>query len=303
MTAEFNKKREVNSDGIPRILICDPVHEEALAILENKGWVIDRRFGISREELRQIARQYDGVMVRSRTEIDKEVIEGAEGLVIVRVGTGLDNIDLEAAAIHKVTVLNTPDATTQSVAEHTLGLTLAVAYNISKRQLSGKTLGIVGLGRIGSRFAQMAKAIDTKLIACDISDVSERAEKLGIEIVNFRELLRISDVVSLHAPLNASTRDMIGAREFEMMKDGAALTNTSRGGLVVERALLDALNSGKLSGAGLDVYRHDPATEQEMRLHDKIILTPHIGASTVEAQRRAGLEAAERLIQVLENNE
>ena len=306
----------------PRVLVTDPVDRSGLEALERAGVEVDYRPEITHEELLSVVGQYDALVVRGRTKVTRAVIEAGRGRLkaICRAGVGLDNIDLEAAREAGVEVFNTPEAPTEAVAELTVGLMLALARRIpyadralkdgrwAKKELMGfelrgKTLGIIGFGRIGQRVAEICRALGMKIIAY------RRTRPPGIEEVLARtgarmarsveEVLKEADIITLHVPLTPQTRHMIGEREINMMKDGAILINTSRGGVVDEEALYRALVSGKLAGAALDVFEEEPPKGISLKLAQlpNVVATPHIGAQTAEAQRTASELAAKKLIE------
>ncbi|NOZ88888.1 MAG: 3-phosphoglycerate dehydrogenase [Crenarchaeota archaeon] len=302
-----------------RVLVTDHVADLLLERLRGAGLEVDYRPGISRGELLRIVHGYDALVVRSRTRVDREVIERAERLkVIARAGVGLDNIDVEAARERGIRVVNAPAAATQSVAELTIGLLIAAARRLAESlelarggvwkkvmgfELYGKTLAVIGFGRIGRRVAEIARAIGMKIVAYDVVDLSSHAEKIGAEFTrDLHEALRRADAVTLHVPLTPETWHLIGRREFEAMKRGVILVNTSRGPVVDSEALLWALEEGIVAAAALDVLEHEPpATEAEKRLvsHPRVFVTTHIGASTREAQQRVAEETARKLIEAL----
>jgi D-3-phosphoglycerate dehydrogenase len=255
-------------------------------------------------------------VVRSRTKVTKQLMEKGVRLKIVgRVGAGVDNIDSEAAKKSGIVVLNTPEAPSDSVAELTIGLMLTIARRISfadysmkdgkwaKKELeglllNGKTLGLIGLGNIGAKVAKIAKALGMKIVIFKRTPPSrELLELLEAEFVPLGELLRRSDVVSIHIPLTDQTTGLIGEKELSLMKKGAILVNTSRGGIVNEDELLKALKSGRLGGAGLDVYCVEPPKNLELVQLLNVVCTPHIGAQTEEAQKAASVLLAEKIIQ------
>ncbi len=304
-----------------RILITDTVDEDLISELTARGFHVDYRPGISRDELLQIVGQYDVLIVRSRTKVTREVIDAGKNLkVIARAGVGLDNIDVNYARSKGIEVVNTPEGPTESVAELTIGFMIAAARYITLYdrlvkegqwpkgkyvgfELQGKTLGIIGLGRIGSRVAEIAKVIGMRVIAYDIADVRDRAQKLGVELASsLDELLPKCDIVSLHVPLTPQTYHMIGRREFSLMKDGVIFINTSRGEIVDTKALLEALNSGKVSVAALDVLENEPPKEEwelELVRHPRVIITPHIGSETYEARKRIAQLLADKLTKLI----
>lgn len=301
-----------------KILVCDPIDAEGVQKLRGQGFQVDIKPSIVKEELEKIIPGYDALVVRSRTKVSQEIIERGKRLkAIGRVGAGLDNIDLDAAEEKSVAVLNTPEALADSVAEMTIGLILAAARKISVadcsvkngkwlkteltgRLLKGKTLGLIGLGNIGKRVAEIAKEIGMKILVTKRTPPGAKLLRaLNAEFVPLEDLLRRSDIVSVHVPLTQETDRMIGGREVSLMKPGALLVNTSRGRIIDEDALLDALKSGNLGGAALDVYESEPPKNQKLVRLPNVLCTPHIGAQTHEAQKAASVMVAEKLIQFL----
>jgi len=301
-----------------RVLVCDPIHDEGIEKLQNAGFQVDVKPTISFEELREIVADYEVLIVRSRTKVKREIIEKGEKLqVIGRAGAGLDNIDLKAAEERGIKVLNTPEAPAYAVAELTLALMLSLARRIPfadktmkkgkwfKKQLVGwqlygKTLGVIGLGNIGEKVARLAKAFGMKVLITKRTPPStELLKELEAEFVPLEELLRKSDIVTVHVPLTPQTYHLIGEREMALMKDGAFIINTSRGKIVDEKALFQALKTKKLGGAALDVFETEPATNYALINLPNVICTPHIGAQTVEAQKMAATILAEKIIQTL----
>jgi D-3-phosphoglycerate dehydrogenase len=300
-----------------RVLVCDPIHEVGIEKLERAGFEVDVRPGISGEELRRAVSNYDVLIVRSRTKVTEEIIEAGKRLrVIGRAGAGLDNIDVEAAEKKGVKVLNAPEAPAEAVAELTMGLILSLARaipladrsmkeqkwtkkNLMGWELKGKTLGTIGLGNIGGKVARLAKAFGMKiLITKRTPPAPALLKELEAEFVPLHELLKRSDIVTIHVPHTPQTHHMIGEKEMQLMKDGAFLINTSRGAIVDEKALLKALKSGKLGGAALDVYEEEPPTDWTLMQLPNVVCTPHIGAQTREAQRVASDLIAEKIINV-----
>lgn len=303
-----------------RILLCDPIHQEGIEKLKQAGFEVDVNPAISGKELREVVSRYDVLIVRSRTKVTKEIIEtGTRLKAIGRAGVGLDNIDVEAAKQRGVAVLNTPEAPAQATAELTIALIISLARcipladrtmkegkwlkgKLRGRQLEAKTLGVIGLGNVGARVARVAKALGMRiLITKRTPPAPELLRELEGEFVPLTELLRRSDIVTLHVPLTPQTRHLISTRQIQQMKDGALLINTSRGAVVDERALLDALRSGKLGGAALDVYETEPPTELALIRLPNMVATPHIGAQTPESQKSAALIMAQKLIQLLKS--
>lgn len=286
-------------------LITDKVDETLISRLSSIGVSIDYRPGIQYDELLKIIDRYNILIVRSRTKVTKEVIDrGASLKIIARAGVGLDNIDVEYALKRGIIIVNSPKAATYSTAELTLGLMIMLSRNIHLHlmdakngkwskglyhgfELRGKTLGIVGFGRIGRTVAGYAKALGMSVIATDIVDVTKYAEELGVRLTSLDELLRVSDVVTLHVTLTKDTYHLLNEDRLRLIKDGAILINTSRGEVIDTKALLNHID--RLWGVGLDVLEHEPPREDwEFKLiqHPKVIITPHIGAETIDAQRR-----------------
>lgn len=301
-----------------RVLICDPIKEVGIERLREAGFEVDVRPEITPKQLNEVIQNYDVLIVRSRTKVTHALIERAGRLkVIGRAGVGLDNIDVEAAEKRGIAVLNTPEAPADSTAELTIGLILALARRIPSAdssmkegkwlkgglkgwQLKGKTIGLIGLGNVGLRVARLAKAFGMKILFTKRTPPSpDILQELEAEFVSLEELLRRSDIISLHVPLTNETRGMIGTREIGLMKGGAILVNTSRGAIVDEEALLEALRSGRLGGAALDVYAVEPPRDLRLIQLSNVICTPHIGAQTEEAQVEASRLVAEKIIQYL----
>ena len=299
-----------------KILITDGLEERGQALLRTAANVDDRN-GISADELLEVIDRYDAIIVRSRTKVTSQVIDAASQLkVIGRAGVGVDNIDLEAAGARGIAVLNTPTSTSIAVAELTLALMLALARSIPradtaaksgewiKKSLSGvelyqKTLGILGMGNIGKEVAQRATAFGMSVIAYDplISDFE--IQQRGAEPVPLPELYNRSDFISIHVPLTPETRGMIGKQVFQSMKRGVRLVCDARGGVIDEQALLEALESGQVAGAALDVFSKEPPGKTELIAHPNLIATPHIGAQTEEAQLRAAEDIAAEVLSAL----
>lgn len=295
-----------------RILVTDGMDKTAMAQLRDMGHEVVEQF-YEPEELGAALRDFDAVVVRSKTKVRKNHIDEAKGgklRLIIRGGVGVDNIDVDYARFCGIAVRNTPGASSASVAELALAHMFACARYISiaghtmredkweKKaygkgiELTGKTLGIVGFGRIGQKLGRMAKAIGMNVIAFDIFHIPGIEEELGIPYVEMDELLAKSDFISVHAPA-VDGGALINAERIAKMKDGVVIINTSRGTNVDEAALLDALNSGKVRAAGLDVYADEPATNVALYSHPMVSCTPHIGSATVEAQGRIGEELVE----------
>jgi D-3-phosphoglycerate dehydrogenase len=299
--------------SLPRVLVCDSIAREGIEALA-RGARVEERTDITPEGLLEVAGDVDGLVVRSRTRITAEVIGRAKRLRVVgRAGTG---VDVAAATEKGIVVVNAPTGNTVSAAEHTLSLLLALARNVTRAdaslragrwererlmgvELTGKTLGLVGLGQVGAEVARRARGFDMRILANDPFVPEERAQRLGVELVPLDRLLAESDFVSLHVLLSESTRGLLGEREIARMKPGARLVNTARGGLVDEAALLRAIEEGRIAGAALDVFAEEPPRGSSLLRCEKVVLTPHLGASTTEAQERVALDVAEQILAVL----
>ncbi|MBC7363976.1 MAG: 3-phosphoglycerate dehydrogenase [Candidatus Aminicenantes bacterium] len=290
--------------AMTRILIADNLDKEAIEQLKSTpGFEVEVQTGLKEEDLVKIIPDFDVVVVRSATKITRSVIEAGKNLkLIIRAGIGLDNIDVAAAKEKGIEVANTPAATSISVAEHTLGLMLgAVRHhgpaNLSMKQhkwekkaftgteLYGKTLGIIGFGRIGREVAKRALAFGMNILAYDVVEIKT---DLPVKQVPLEELLKQADVITLHVP--KTPKPILSEAEFALMKDGVVIVNVARGGVVDEKALLQALNSGKVKAAALDVFEKEPPEDFTLIDHPKVTATPHLGASAEEGQKRAGLE-------------
>ncbi|MGH7540441.1 MAG: hydroxyacid dehydrogenase, partial [Gemmatimonadota bacterium] len=295
-----------------RLVLADPLLPEGLEVLRAAaGLVVEDHTEDTPDELRAALHGASGLIVRSRTRVDATLLDAADALeVIGRAGVGVDNIDVDGATRRGVAVLNSPAANTFSTAELAFGLILAAARRIPEAdrsvrdgmwkrkalrgmQLHGKTLGVIGAGRIGAEMIRRGRAFGMQVVAHDPFLSQERANDLGIERLDLEQLLATADVVSLHVPLTEGTRGMIDAPAIRRMKDGALLVNAARGGLVDEAALAEALRSGKLGAAGLDVFAREPLPEDSpLRAAPNVVFTPHIGAATAEAQREVSRQIA-----------
>ncbi len=300
---------------MPRIVILDPLSEAGRKLLRAAGLEVEERPGLKGEQLRQALLEADGAICRSGVKITRDVLEGNSRLkVIVRAGVGVDNIDLEAATRRGIAVMNTPGGNTISTAEHTLALMFALARKICPAyrslqegrwersrymgtQLYGKVLGVVGLGRVGQAVAERAKALGMRVIGYDPFVSAAKAREWGVELFpNLRDLLPQVDFLTVHVPLTEQTRGMIGRAELALMKRGARIINCARGGIVDEAALLEALESGQLGGVALDVFEKEPCTSSPLFGREDVVCTPHLGASTEEAQEQVAVEAAELVV-------
>ena len=299
-----------------KILITDGLGDNGQSILRAVSSVDDKT-GITIPELIKIVGDYDALIVRGRTKVTGEVIESGKKLkVIGRAGVGVDNIDLESARKHGIVVVNAPVSTTLAVAELTFGLLLAAAREFPRAdagmkkgewlkkefegvELNGKTLGIIGFGRIGMEVGKRAAAFGMNVIAYDPFVSEEDIKSQGGEPVTIQELFEWSDFISLHLPLNVQTRDLIGRMALSEMKDGVRIISAARGGIIDEPALVAALNSGKVAAAALDVFATEPPGATELVKHPRVISTPHIAAQTVEAQARAAEDIAQEILSAL----
>lgn len=302
------------------VLVSDGLEEEGLELLREVASVtVDAK--ITPEDLIKVLPEYDALIVRSRTKVTKDVLQSSKRLKVVgRAGVGVDNIDLKAAKAAGVTVVNSPLAATNAVAELAIGFMLSMARRIPDMnasmkaekwekssfkgsELEGKTLGLLGLGRIGGRVAELAGAFGMTVLAYDPFVSSEEIRMRRAEPASFDELLEQSDYISLHLPMTDVTRGLLGETQFELMKPGVRLICTARGGVVDEEALKAALDSGKVAAAALDVFATEPPTSGSIATHPKVFASPHIGAQTKEAQTKAGVGIAQEVIAVLQGKE
>lgn len=299
-----------------RILVAEPVAAEGIAALR-KAADVDLRTGLSPAELLAAIPEYEGLVVRSATQVNAELITAAKRMLVIgRAGAGVDNIDVDAATERGIVVINTPSGNTVSAAELAVGLLLALSRHLAganaslrsgkwERQrfigseLHGKTAAIVGLGQVGSAVARRLQALEMRVIAHDPFVPAERAAALGVDLCELNDLLADCDVLTLHTPASSGGAALIGAREIELMRPGAVLINAARGTLIDEAALLAALDSGKLSGAALDVFAEEPAVGNALIDHPRVLATPHLGASTQEAQERVAVDLAVEMLRVL----
>ncbi len=301
-----------------KVLVADAINEKGIENLKEVADVtVDT--SITPEELINTIHEYQGIIVRSRTKVTKEVIEKADNLkIIARAGVGVDNIDLDAATAKGIMVVNSPESTSITVAEHTMGLLLSLARKLSiadksvkdgkweKKKFMGvelrnKTLGVIGMGRIGSQVVNRCKAFEMDAVAYDPYLPEEVANQMGVELTDLKTVLEKADFITIHVPLTPETKHLISKDEFEIMKDTAFITNCARGGIIDEDALYDALKNNKIAGAALDVYEDEPPAEDFKLFElDNIVLTPHIAASTKEAQRDAAIIVADEIINLFQ---
>ncbi|UCD19201.1 MAG: 3-phosphoglycerate dehydrogenase [candidate division WOR-3 bacterium] len=298
-----------------KVLVSDPIAKEAIEVLKKAGIDAVEQTGLTPEELIKVIPDYEGIIVRSATKVTKEVIDAGKNLkVIGRAGVGLDNVDRNAAKEKNIKVINTPAATSISVAELALGMMFSAARRLPQATVStkagkwekkkfkgyelfGRTLGIIGVGRIGTELAKRAIAMGMKVLAFDpYVKSSEHAQ-----VVDLDTLLKESDYISLHIPKTEETTHILNKTAFDKMKEGVVIVNCARGGVVDENALHDAITGGKVRIAAMDVYEVEPAKEHKLFSLDQVIATPHIGAQTAEGQLRAGVQIAELVRDALKN--
>ena len=294
-----------------RVLVTEPLADRGIELLRQE-FEVDLRTDLAREGLAEQVEPYDALVVRSQTRVDGPVIEsGANLKVIARAGIGLDNVDVDAATRRGVMVVNAPQSNILSAAEHTVALLLALARNVPQAnsalrsgswererfqgvELHGKTLGVIGLGRVGTMVAQRSLSFGMRIVAYDPYVSRDRARQMGIELMpDLGALLVQADFVTIHLPRTPDTEGLIGEQELALMKEGSRLVNTARGGIVDEAALEGSLRGGHLGGAALDVFADEPVTEHPLFGLDNVVVTPHLGAATAEAQDKAGVAIAE----------
>jgi D-3-phosphoglycerate dehydrogenase len=300
-----------------KVLVTDPIAEEGLACLRAAAEVVVERKP-SAERLLELIAEADALVVRSETRVTEPVIAAGRRLqVIGRAGVGVDNIDVEAATRCGVVVVNSAEGNTIAAAEHTVAMLLSLARKIPAAdaslrrhewrrsefvgvEVTNRTAGIIGLGKIGREVARRCRGLGMRVLAADSFVTPEQAERVGVELVGLEELLRRSDYISVHTPLTRETRGLIGEKQLEMMRPGVRIINCARGGIIDEVALADALQSGHVAGAALDVFAEEPpATDHPLLADPRVIVTPHLGASTQEAQINVAVDVAEQVLDVL----
>lgn len=296
-----------------RILVTDNLSKEGVEVFKKAGFEVDVNNDLTPETLLEVIPDYDAVVIRSKTKITAEVIQKGQNLkVIGRAGVGLDNVDIPEATKQGIAVMNTPGGNSNSTAEHTLSMIFSLMRNIPQahcsmkekkwekkkfvgREMHGKKLGVIGLGKIGKIVAKKAKAMGVHVLAYDAFISEETVEKMGLTYSTFETIIRDSDIITVHTPLNDDTRGLISKEEFKYMKEGAYVVNCARGGIIDEKDLIEALDSGKIAGAAIDVYTKEPPEEWELAAHPKVVATPHLGASTKEAQITVAIQVAEQI--------
>jgi D-3-phosphoglycerate dehydrogenase len=298
---------------MPKVLISDKLSPAAIAIFKDRGVEVDVKTGLTPAELRAIIGAYDGLAIRSATKVTREVLDAATNLKVVgRAGIGVDNVDVKSATSRGVVVMNTPFGNAITTAEHAIALMFALARQLPEAsestkagkweknrfmgvELTSKTLGLIGCGNIGSIVADRAVGLKMKVLAYDPYLTEARALQLGVEKVELDEALRRADFITIHTPLTDATRNILSREALAKTKPGVRIVNCARGGLVDEAALYDALKSGHVAGAALDVFETEPATESPLFTLDNVICTPHLGAATMEAQENVALQVAEQI--------
>jgi D-3-phosphoglycerate dehydrogenase len=298
---------------MPKVLISDKLSPAAVAIFRDRGIDVDLKPGLTPAELRAIIPDYDGLAIRSATKVTRELLDAAPRLKVVgRAGIGVDNVDVKSATSRGVVVMNTPHGNTITTAEHAIAMMFALARQIPEAsastragkweknrfmgvELTGKTLGLIGCGNIGSIVADRAVGLRMKVLAYDPYLTEKRAIELGVEKTDLATLLTRADFITLHTPLTDATRDIIGRDALARTRKGVRIINCARGGLVDEDALADAIESGHVAGAALDVFETEPATDSRLFALDNVVCTPHLGAATTEAQENVALQVAEQM--------
>jgi D-3-phosphoglycerate dehydrogenase len=302
---------------MPKVLISDDLSPRAVEIFRERGVDVDMKVGLKPDELKAIIGDYDGLAIRSATKVTKEILEAALALKVVgRAGIGVDNVDIPAATARGVVVMNTPFGNSITTAEHAIAMMFALARDIPQAnvsthagkweksrfmgvELTGKVLGVIGCGNIGSIVADRALGLKMRVIAFDPFLTPERAMDLGVEKVELADLLSRADFITLHTPLTDQTRGILDAKSLALTKPGVRIINCARGGLIDEAALKAAIESGHVAGAALDVFLVEPAKENPLFALEQVICTPHLGASTNEAQENVALQVAEQMADFL----
>jgi len=305
-----------------KVIVTDEISEKGLELLQQDARVqLDVRLGLSKDELHQLIGGYDAIITRSGTQVDAELLSHAKQLKIVaRAGVGIDNVDVVAASERGIIVVNAPFGNTNSAAEHTMAILLAMCRNVpdanaslkagkwqrapfTGHELRYKTLGVIGLGKVGGRVALRARAFEMEVLVYDPYISEKRAADFGTRLVSLEELVRQSDVLTVHTPLNDETADMITAEHFAQMKDGILIVNCARGGIINEAAMVAALESGKVAGAAFDVWSEEPPQTETLKKligHPRMVVTPHLGANTFEAQTNVAVDVSREILNLLD---
>lgn len=300
-----------------KVLVSDKIADAGIEILKNAGFEVAEKTELSEDELLKEVKDSDALIVRSGTKVTKNVIDAMQQMkVIGRAGTGLDNVDVEAAKAGGIEVMNTPCANSISAAEHTVAMMLSLCRHIHHAhisleagkwerskfkgtELTGKTIGIIGLGNVGQNVAKMLKGFDVKILAHDPFAADEKFGEVNAEKTDLDNLVKNSDFITVHVKLTSETRNLLGEKQFAEAKDSVNIINTARGGVIDEKALYKALKSGKVAGAALDVFEKEPPEFREILNLENVVSTPHIGALTKEAQMRCGIQIAEKVVEKL----
>ncbi len=303
-----------------KVLISDNISSKGIDILKKAGLEVDIKTGMNPDQLKACIGDYHGLIIRSSTKVTSDIIEAATNLkVIARAGSGLDNVDKTAATKKGIVVMNTPGGNTITTAEHTIALIVSLARQIPQATMStksgkwekkkfmgielfNKTLGVIGIGNIGSQVAKRMQGFAMNVIACDPFLSGESAKTMGVEKVDLKELFRRSDFITIHTPITPETKNMINKETITMMKPGVRIINCARGGIINEKDLYDALREGKVAGAAMDVFEKEPPENNPLLTLDNVICTPHLGASTKEAQENVAVAVAEQVVDYLIHN-
>jgi len=306
-----------------KVLVTDEISESGLALLtEDPRIELDVKLGMSIDELHQTVGAYEAIITRSGTTVNEALLEHATNLkIIARAGVGIDNVDVSAASTRGIIVVNAPFGNVNSAAEHSMALLLSLCRKITLAnadlksgawnrapftgyELKEKTIGIIGLGKVGGRVARRCRAFEAEVIACDPYISEKRADDFGVKLVDLDNLVRLSDIITVHTPLNEETRGMITAEHFARMKNGVIIVNCARGGIYEEEATLEALNSGKVLGAAFDVWSKEPPDSETLKQligHPNMVVTPHLGANTHEAQKNVAVDVSREIIHYIDN--
>ena len=306
-----------------KVLITDEISASALEIMKSSGLELDVKVGLKEDELISLAPNYDAFVIRSGVKITAKILEsGANGKlkIIGRAGVGVDNVDKDSAKALGIVVENTPFGNTNAAAEQTLALMMLTARpnylacksmkegkwdrkSFEGTELKAKTLGLIGFGNVGKKVAKVAQSLEMNVLVYDPFLPDEKFKELNVTKSELNEIYTKSDYITVHVPLTDKTKNMISDEQFDKMKNGVRILNVARGGVINENALLTALNNGKVASAGLDVYSEEPPLNKELIMHNNVICTPHLGASTIEAQENVGLEVAEQMVLALNKKE
>ncbi|KIE42763.1 MULTISPECIES: phosphoglycerate dehydrogenase [Geobacter] len=306
-----------------KIIVTDEVAQEGLALLAQDPRVeLHVKLGLKKDELLAIIGEYDVIITRSGTTVNRELLDAGKRLrLVARAGVGIDNVDVDYASSRGVIVVNAPFGNTNSAAEHAMALLLSFCRNVTRAngslksgewkrapftgyELKGKTAGVIGLGKVGGRVATRLKAFECDVLACDPYIAVKRAHDLGVKLVSHDEIYKNCDIITVHTPLTDETRNMIGERELAMMKDGVIIVNAARGGIIEEAALLKYLESGKVAGAAVDVFSEEPPKSEYLKKligHERVVVTPHLGANTFEAQVNVAVDVSREILNYLDD--